>query len=93
MDSYTKDSIISGHGHLVASSKTPKNGASAEASGPPSPTIGPAVNFAQVAPGLYRSSFPAAGNFEHLQSLGLKSILCVFSFFPVISAQSSANKH
>lgn len=81
MDSYTKNSIVSGHGHLVACSKTPSNGASVEASGPPSPTTGPIVNFAQVAPGIYRSSFPTAGNFEHLQSLGLKSILCGFSLF------------
>lgn len=75
MNACAKESIISGHAHLVAPSKTPNNGASVEASGPPSPTTGPVVNFAQVAPGIYRSSFPAAGNFEHLQSLGLKSIL------------------
>ncbi|MCJ1467823.1 hypothetical protein MMC07_006448 [Pseudocyphellaria aurata] len=84
MNSYIRESIISSHAHLVASPKTsdlvasPKpseNGTNGEASGPPSPTTGPVINFAQVAPGIYRSSFPTAGNFEHLQSLGLKTIL------------------
>ena len=47
-----------------------------ENSGPPSPTSGIIINFAEVVPGIYRSSFPTVGNFEHLQSLGLKTILC-----------------
>ncbi|MCJ1259433.1 hypothetical protein MMC24_007270 [Lignoscripta atroalba] len=42
---------------------------------PPSPTSGPPANFDIVAPGIYRSSFPRIGNFEHLRSLGLKTIL------------------
>ena len=48
-------------------------------SGPPSPSssVGPIVNFAEVVPGIYRSSYPMASNREHLQSLGLKTILCV----------------
>ncbi|MCJ1424540.1 hypothetical protein MMC29_002428 [Sticta canariensis] len=79
MDSYAKESIISDHGHLIASPKTQTNGPSAEATGPPSPTTGPLVNFGLVAPGIYRSSFPSAGNFEHLHSLGLKSILTLVS--------------
>ena len=77
MDSYAKESIISDHGHLIASPKTLTKCASDEATGPRSPTTGPLVNFGLVAPGIYRSSFPSAGNFEHLHSLGLKSILCV----------------
>ena len=48
---------------------------SVEESEPPSPTSGPPANFDRVAPGIYRSSFPRPGNFEHLQSLGLKTIL------------------
>ncbi|KZF25755.1 hypothetical protein L228DRAFT_208025 [Xylona heveae TC161] len=35
----------------------------------------PPDNFAAVTPGIYRSSFPKAENFEHLKSLGLRSIL------------------
>ncbi|MCJ1311723.1 hypothetical protein MMC25_005396 [Agyrium rufum] len=48
---------------------------SVEESAPPSPTNGPAPNFAEVAPGVYRSSFPRPGNFEHLRTLGLRTIL------------------
>ena len=48
-----------------------------EESAPPSPTIGPTPNFDEVASGIYRSSFPRAGNFEHLQTFGLKTILLV----------------
>ena len=47
-------------------------------SGPPSPTPaspGPIINFAEVEPGIYRSSFPVDSNIDHLRSLGLKTIL------------------
>ena len=48
---------------------------------PPSLVNGPLGNFGEVAPGIYRSSFPRATSFDHLSSLGLKSILyvCVFA--------------
>ena len=32
-------------------------------------------NFAEVVPGIYRSSFPKVDHFGFLESLGLKSIL------------------
>ena len=47
-------------------------------SGPPSPTPaspGTIINFAEVEPGIYRSSFPLDSNIDHLRSLGLKAIL------------------
>ena len=47
-------------------------------SGPPSPapaSPGPIINFAEVEPGIYRSSFPLDSNIDHLRSLGLKTIL------------------
>lgn len=83
MDTDIRKQIVSSHGHLISSSKpsvlvTHANGHSVEDSGPPSPNSGPIINFAQVAAGIYRSSFPMAGNFEHLKSLDLKTILSVF---------------
>ena len=80
MDLEFKQKIIDAHGHLISSSKVPRRGVvvkgtSIEISGPPSPALGLVINFGVVAPGIYRSSFPRAGNFEHLSSLGLKSIL------------------
>ena len=74
--------IVDGHGHLISCLQSPRSPAvnaiaSVEESGPPSPVAGPPSNFAEVMPGIYRSGFPAAGNFEHLQSLGLNSILYV----------------
>ena len=80
MDSASRDKIISSHRHLISSSMStvstqPKGNFSVDDSGPPSPTTGPVVNFAEVAPGIYRSSFPTMGNFEHLKSVGLKTIL------------------
>jgi len=33
------------------------------------------VNFSEVLPGVYRSSFPAEEHFEYLRSLGLKSVV------------------
>jgi len=58
------------------SSTTPKNGAfSAEDSGPPSPASGQIPNFGEVAPGIYRSSFPYACNLEHLKALKLKTVV------------------
>jgi hypothetical protein len=42
---------------------------------PPSPITGFPGNFSEVVPGIYRSSFPRPSNFEHLSTLGLRSIL------------------
>ncbi|KAL9609649.1 MAG: hypothetical protein Q9167_005602 [Letrouitia subvulpina] len=80
MDIDIRKQIVSSHGHLISSSQSSvsvshTNGHSVEDSGPPSPNSGPSINFAQVAAGIYRSSFPMAGNFEHLKSLGLRTIL------------------
>lgn len=79
MDLNAQQTIIQGHGHLVsqhhAKQISVRDKFSAEDSGPPSPSSGPMNNFGEVAPGIYRSSFPQAGNMEHLRSLGLKSIL------------------
>ncbi|KAL8700542.1 MAG: hypothetical protein Q9201_005393 [Fulgogasparrea decipioides] len=80
MDPEARSKIISSHGPLIASAMSsvygkPKGTYSVDDSGPPSPTSGPVINFGQVAPGIYRSSFPMSGNFEHLRSLGLKTIL------------------
>lgn len=41
----------------------------------------PPANFATVAPGIFRSSFPNRDNFEFLRSLGLKSVLYVPAFY------------
>ena len=46
---------------------------------PPSPSYGLPVNFGEVAPGIYRSSFPQGTNFEHLSDLKLKTILTLVS--------------
>jgi hypothetical protein len=80
MDLESKQKIIHGHGHLISSSKLSGNGCrkepgSKEDTGPPTPSPGIVINFGHVAPGIYRSSFPHAANFEHLASLGLKTIL------------------
>ncbi|KAL9002699.1 MAG: hypothetical protein Q9188_004395, partial [Gyalolechia gomerana] len=82
MDPKIRKEIISSHGPLIASSMSAalssskgKGSFSVEDSGPPSPTSGPMINFGAVAPGIYRSSFPMSGNFQHLRSLGLKTIL------------------
>lgn len=92
MDPKSQQKIIRGHGHLISSSSFPNHvsnptgSPSVEDSGPPSPSSGPIINFAEVSPGIYRSSFPRSGNFEHMKSLGLKSILYVSldpSFFPL----------
>jgi hypothetical protein len=48
---------------------------SVDESEPTSPIEGPPVNFAEVASGIYRSSFPKHGNFEYLELLGLKTIV------------------
>lgn len=92
MDPKIRKEIISSHGPLIASSMSAalssskgKGSFSVEDSGPPSPTSGPMINFGAVAPGIYRSSFPMSGNFEHLRSLGLKTILCVEILFTVFS--------
>lgn len=82
MDPEARNKIISSHGPLISSSMSSvynenktKGSFSVEDSGPPSPTSGIVLNFGEVAPGIYRSSFPMNGNFEHLRSLGLKTIL------------------
>ena len=81
MNPQSQQKIIDCHGPLVSHPEDPSQGSkpgapSLENSGPPSPSSGPIINFGEVVPGLYRSSFPRFGNFEHLQSLGLKTILC-----------------
>ncbi|MCJ1323584.1 hypothetical protein MMC10_000245 [Thelotrema lepadinum] len=48
-------------------------------SSPSSPKYGPPINFDEVAPGIYRSSFPKPSNFDHLAQLGLKTILTLVS--------------
>ncbi|KAI4192981.1 MAG: hypothetical protein LQ350_008512 [Teloschistes chrysophthalmus] len=83
MDPESRFKIINTHSPLISSpsmssaypDKPNKGSFSVEDSGPPSPTSGLVTNFAQVAPGIYRSSFPMSGNFAHLRSLGLKTIL------------------
>lgn len=82
MDPNIRKQIISNHGPLISSSMSTvvsssksKGMLSVEDSGPPSPTSGPVVNLGEIVPGIYRSSFPMSGNFEHLRSLGLKTIL------------------
>ena len=79
MNAEDQKTIVRSHGHLVshksAHQTSLKSKFSAEDSGPPSPSSGPVNNFGEVAPGIYRSSFPQAGNMEHVSSLGLKSIL------------------
>lgn len=79
MDAEAQEKIIQRHGHLVSHKsidqvKT-KGKFSTEDSGPPSPSSGPVNNFGEIAPGIYRSSFPHADNMEHVRSLGLKSVL------------------
>ncbi len=85
MDPQAQQKIIERHGLLVSRSDSEsyvsKPGTpSLENSGPPSPNSGPIINFAEVVPGVYRSSFPRFGNFAHLQSLGLRTILCGLLF-------------
>lgn len=79
MDPESQEKIIQSHGHLVSQKPAQlvsiKGKFSAEESGPPSPLSGPMNNFGEVAPGIYRSSFPQVGNMEHVRSLRLKSIL------------------
>ena len=79
MDPESQKQIIQSHAHLVSQNHMPqislKGRLSVEDSGPPSPSSGPINNFAEVAPGIYRSSFPQAGNMAHVRSLGLRSIL------------------
>ena len=79
MDPEAQKKIVQSHGHLVSQKPAQqislKGKVSAEDSGPPSPSSGPVNNFGEVAPGIYRSSFPQAGNMAHIRSLGLKSIL------------------
>lgn len=80
MDAESKQKIIHRHGHLISSSKPPSDSyvqepGSKEETGPPTPASGIVINFGHVAPGIYRSSFPQPENFEHLASLGLKTIL------------------
>jgi hypothetical protein len=80
MDPENQQKIIYCHGHLIASRPSTqikvKGDMTVDDSGPPSPNNGgPVKNFGEVAPRFYRSSFPYAGNLDHLQSLGLKTIL------------------
>lgn len=79
MDAEAQKKIVQSHSHLVshkpAHQISLKSKFSTEDSGPPSPSSGPMNNFGEVAPGIYRSSFPHADNMAHVRSLGLKSIL------------------
>ncbi len=80
MDPETQANIVSTHKHLIASNTSSqlniKSGTSTvDDSGPPSPSSGVVKNFAEVAPGIYRSSFPYPANLVHLRSLGLKTVL------------------
>ncbi|KAG8640560.1 hypothetical protein MANES_13G065700v8 [Manihot esculenta] len=49
----------------------------------PSPIVGddltftPPLNFAMVDNGIFRSGFPDSANFSFLQTLGLRSIICL----------------
>ncbi|KAL9098126.1 MAG: hypothetical protein Q9163_006156 [Psora crenata] len=66
--------------HIIPQRRSPtrvhfKGAPSLEDSGPPSPTAGPIQNFGEIAPKIYRSSFPYASNLGHLQSLGLKTMI------------------
>jgi len=79
MDTESQQKIVSRHGPLI-SSKAPdkinsKGTLSVEDSGPPSPHSGTVNNFGEVAPGIYRSSFPHPDNIDHLKTLGLKTVL------------------
>jgi hypothetical protein len=83
MDFESQAKIVSTHKHLIAcntksSQPVVNSGTSTvDDSGPPSPSSGVVKNFAEVAPGIYRSSFPYASNLEHLKTLGLKTVLQV----------------
>lgn len=41
----------------------------------PPPVLVPPINFALVAPGLYRSGHPNRRNFDFLARLGLKTVV------------------
>ena len=79
MDTKSQQKIVSRHGPLIStgtSDHVPTKGTfSVEDSGPPSPHSGTVNNFGEVAPGIYRSSFPYPENIEHLKSLDLKTVL------------------
>lgn len=81
MDYENQANIISTHKHLIASNTTSphlnvRSGTSTvDDSGPPSPSSGVVKNFAEVAPGIYRSSFPYPANLEHLKTLEIKTVL------------------
>ena len=66
--------------HILPPKKSPtkvhfKGAHSVEDSGPPSPTSGPILNFGEIAPKIYRSSFPQASNLADLKALGLKTMM------------------
>lgn len=70
------------HRNLISSKPSASLGlvegtATVEQTGPPTPHSGQLGNFGVVAKGIYRSQFPHPMNLEHLQTLGLKTILCV----------------
>ena len=72
--------IYSIHRNLISSrpslSLGPVQGsATVEQTGPPTPHAGQVGNFGVVMKGIYRSQFPHPTNLDHLQSLGLKTIL------------------
>jgi hypothetical protein len=72
--------IYNVHRNLISSapplSLKPFEGfATVEPTGPPTPQIGQVGNFGIVAKGIYRSQFPHPTNLEHLETLGLKTIV------------------
>ena len=82
MPEEVEQEIIKLHASLISNShplqlrSLPKLGTSTlEPTGPPTPQAGQILNFGVVAPGIYRSSFPQPCNLDHMQSLGLKTIM------------------
>ena len=60
----------------LLSTSTPSVASTASTALPSPEAPGPATNFGVVKEGsIYRSSFPKISNFEHMASLGLKTIL------------------
>merc|ERR1712072_1292694 len=64
---FSASSSISTSGSSAVSESSP--------SGEDSGAVHPPQNFAEVLPGLYRSSFPQEQHYSYLRSLGLKTVL------------------
>ena len=79
--------IHSVHRNLISSAhslphRSVEGSATVEQTGPPTPQIGQVGNFGVVAKGIYRSQFPHPTNLEHLQTLGLRTIMYADRFSP-----------